>query len=162
MNHATTRRRSTALRGGALAMAVAFSAPWMAGCAPDQAALALGANQSQVALRSIQQRWFETDDTALVLRATLATLQDLGFVIDKADAQLGTVSATKVGGGSNTWTGEQLALKLTVTVRTIGEKRTLVRANAQWGLKPVEDAGTYQTFYNSLSKGLFLEAHTVE
>ena len=94
-----------------------------------------------------------------MLRGTLATLQDLGFVIDKADAALGTVSATKVSGDA--WTGNK-ALKVTVTVRTIGQNRTLVRANAQWGLDTVEEPKPYQDFFSSLGKGLFLEANTVE
>lgn len=131
----------------------------LAGCAQNNTDLALAAEESQVKLRSIQQRWFDTADTALVLRGTLATLQDLGFVIDKADAALGTVAATKVSGDA--WTGNK-ALKVTVTVHTIGQNRTLVRANAQWGLDTVEEPKPYQDFFRSLGKGLFLEANTVE
>ena len=45
-------------------------------------------------------------------RVILATLQDLGFVIDKADKELGSISATKLDG---------FALKMTVSVRPKGE-----------------------------------------
>lgn len=47
--------------------------------------------ESQVALRSIQSRAFNTRDTKKTLRTVIATLQDLGFVIDKADQELHTM-----------------------------------------------------------------------
>ena len=65
-------------------------------------------NQSQLEKRSYQTRAFDTSDKEKVLRATIATLQDLGFVIDKADLTLGTVSATKLNA---------YLLKMTVSVR---------------------------------------------
>lgn len=127
----------------------------LSGCAQQGAGLALAAEESQVQLRAIQQRWFETGDTSQVLRGTIATLQDLGFVIDKADNDLGTVSGTKIA-------GQSIALKITVTVRTLSEARTLVRANVQYGLERVEEPGPYQSFFASLGKGLFLEAHALD
>ena len=64
-------------------------------CATTQQRL-LDSDSSQVQLRSIQTRAFETTDKEKTLRTIMSTLQDLGFVIDKADATLGTVSATKL------------------------------------------------------------------
>ena len=86
-------------------------------------------------------------------RVILTTLQDLGFVIDKADKELGSISATKLDG---------YALKMTVSVRPRGESQLLVRANAQFRLKAVEDPKPYQDFFAALSKSMFLEAHQVE
>ena len=67
------------------------------GCASTQKNI-LATQESQLRLRTIQSRVFETGDSQQVLRVTLATLQDLGFVIDKANEALGTISGTKRSG----------------------------------------------------------------
>ena len=113
----------------------------------------LSTDKSQVELRQIQTRAFDTTESEKTLRNVMATLQDLGFVIDKADGTLGTVSATKLQG---------YQLKMTVTVRSRGDKQTMVRANAQYQLKAVEDPEPYQNFFTALSKAMFLEAHQVD
>lgn len=113
----------------------------------------LKADESQVALRSIQTRAFDTTDKKTTLRTVVSTLQDLGFVIDKADDILGTVSGTKLNG---------YQLRITVTVRPRGETQMLVRANAQYGLQAVEDPGPYQDFFTALEKSMFLTAHQVD
>jgi len=51
---------------------------------------------------------------------------------------------------------------MTVIVRPRGEKQLLVRANAQYGIKSVEDAATYQDFFTTLEKAIFLTAHQVD
>jgi hypothetical protein len=37
-----------------------------------------------------------------------------------------------------------------------------VRANAYYNVDPIEDPATYQDFFTSLSKALFLTAHEVD
>lgn len=64
----------------------------------------LESEQSQVKLRQIQTRAFDTTDKPKMLRAILSTLQDLGFIIDKADMDLATISATKLDGFQLTMT----------------------------------------------------------
>ena len=110
-------------------------------------------SQSQLQKRSYQSRAFDTPDKEKVLRATIATLQDLGFVIDRADLTLGTVSATKLNA---------YLLKMTVSVRTKGKEQMIVRANAQFNVTPLEDPQPYQDFFNSLGKSLFLQAQEVD
>ena len=82
-------------------------------------------NEAEVSLklRSIQTRSYDTTNANNALRVAMATLQDLGFVIDNADADLGTVSATKL---------DNAATKMTITVRARGKTEILVRANAQY------------------------------
>ena len=109
-------------------------------------------NESQLQKRSYQTRAFDTEDKQKVLRAVIATLQDLGFVIDRADSTLGSVSATKL---------DSYLLKITVSVRPRGDQM-LVRANAQYNIAPVEDPKPYQDFFSSLSKSLFLQAQNVD
>jgi len=130
---------------------IAFSINVM-GCASTQERL-LDSDSSQVQLRSIQTRAFDTTDKEKTLRTVIATLQDLEFVIDKADESLGTVSATKL---------KHYALRMTVTVRPRGENQLLVRANAQYNVSPVTDPETYQQFFAALEKAMFLTAHNVD
>lgn len=113
----------------------------------------LAAEQSQVKLRAIQTRAFDTTDREATLRTIMATLQDLGFVIDDADETLGIVSATKL---------DKYALRMTVTVRPRGATQLLVRANAQYNLRAVEDPEPYQQFFASLGKAMFLAANQVD
>ncbi len=135
-----------------LALILVVSSLVLVSCAPSTKQV-LATSESQVKLRAIQTRSFDTTDKNKMLRTVIATLQDLGFIIDKADANLGTVSATKL---------ERYNLKVTVTVRERGDSQLLVRANAQYNITPVEDPEPYQQFFNSLSKAVFLTAHEVD
>ena len=112
----------------------------------------LGAEE-QVKLRSMQSRAFDTIDKKKTLRTVIATMQDLGFVIDKADETLGTISGTKLDG---------YALRLTVSVRPRGKSQLVVRANAQFNITAVEDPEPYRNFFTSLEKAMFLTAHSVD
>lgn len=122
-------------------------------CQTDSRAQLLASSESQVALRSIQTRVFDTTDRETTLRTAIATLQDLGFVIDKADADLGAVSATKL---------DRYMLRMTVTVRPRGQTQTLVRANAQYQDREVTDPEPYQHFFVALEKAMFLTAQQVD
>lgn len=124
----------------------------LAACAPSTHQV-LATGESQVQLRSIQTRAFDTTDREKTLRTIISTLQDLGFVVDKADGTLGSVSATKL---------ERYALRMTVTVRPRGETQTIVRANAQFNIHAVEDPEPYQRFFDALAQAMFLTAHKVE
>ena len=121
-------------------------------CASTQEHL-LDTDAAQLQLRSIQTRAFDTTDKDKTLRTIIATLQDLGFVIDKADASLGTVTATKL---------DRYALRMTVTVRPRGTTQLLVRANAQYETTPVNDPLPYQQFFTALEKSMFLAAQQVD
>ena len=121
-------------------------------CAPSTKQV-LATNESQVKLRAIQTRAFDTTDRQKMLRTIIATLQDLGFIIDKADHVLGTVSGTKL---------DSYELRMTVATRPRGETQLLVRASAQYEIYAVEDPEPYQQFFEALSKALFLAAHQVD
>jgi starvation-inducible outer membrane lipoprotein len=108
---------------------------------------------SQVQSRQIQTREYDRLGKRDALRSILSTLQDLGFVIDKADYELATITATKL---------QDYQIRMTVTVRERDEERMSVRANARFNEKPVEDPTAYQDFFAALDKSLFLTMHKID
>lgn len=124
----------------------------LSGCNTSQNQV-LSAEESQVKLRSMQTRAFDATDRNKMHRTVIATLQDLGFVVDHADETLGSVTGTKVDG---------YAMRMTVTVRQRGTSQLAVRANAQYNLRAVESPEPYQQYFEALSKALFLTAHEVD
>lgn len=109
-----------------------------------------------VELRAMQTRAFDTTDRTQTLRAIVATLQDLGYTLDKIEPPAGTVSATKLS-----------VLRLTAVAYPYGESRIMVRANAMVKMPAentqVDDPLFYQQlFFEPLSKAMFLQALQVE
>jgi hypothetical protein len=147
-----TRNRLLALVAvGLVVLTSACAAP-----NPDEILLS---KKGAVELRAMQSRAFSTADRPTVLRAVIATLQDLGYTIEKVEPSAGTVSALKLA-----------ALRLTATVYERGSSETVVRANALVRLQTtsnrqnqVDDPEFYQKFFfEPLSKALFLTALQVE
>ncbi len=146
-------KKNTFIRLSLVAL-ITSSVVLLTGCETMQArVLDSSANQSAVQLRAMQSRAFETTDRQKTMRTVIATLQDLSFVIDKADMELGSISATKLDG---------YALRMTVSVRPHSEKRVVVRANAQFNIQPVTEPKPYQDFFTALEKAMFLTAQAVE
>lgn len=130
----------------ALALAVAA-------CQTKDAAMAVTpSSKSAVELRAMQGRVFDTADRGKTLRTVIATLQDLGYSIEKVEAGAGTVSARKLAN-----------LQMTVSVFPRGAKQMTVRANAvvttEAAAAQVDAPEFYQQlFFEPLSKALFLTA----
>ena len=113
----------------------------------------------QLAARQIQTREYSTLDKAMTLRAVVSTLQDLGFIIDTADADLGTVTATRLYQHAKY---ETYSMRMTVTVREREASRIAVRVNARLQDKAIVNPETYQDFFAALDKGMFLVLHQVD
>jgi hypothetical protein len=124
----------------------------LAGCATTTPTNIAGGG-TQLETRQIQTREYDTLDKAMTLRSVIASLQDLGFTIDQADAELGTVTATRL---------DQYTMRMTVTVVQKEGERISVRANARIGENAVLDAPTYQDFFVVLDKAMFLTLHKVD
>ncbi|MGH7769610.1 MAG: hypothetical protein ACREQP_19355 [Candidatus Binatia bacterium] len=105
--------------------------------------------EGQQKLASIRSRSFETTDREKMLRAVITTLQDLGFIVDRADYEHQSVSGTKL---------DQYLLRWTVTVLPQGASRLAVRAQARYDVTPVLEPEPYQKFFAALSRTVALEA----
>ena len=124
----------------------------LAGCATTTP-VDISGTGTQLETRQIQTRQYDTLNKALTMRSVVATLQDLGFTIDQADAELGTITATRY---------HEYTMRMTVTVVQRGEERVSVRANARIGENAVTDAATYQDFFAALDKAMFLTLQRVD
>jgi hypothetical protein len=143
------------------------------------------ADESQVMLRNAQSRVFETQDRARLLAAIVATMQDLGFMVEALDPELGIVSGTRFdpteGDGTfdptyHLYDDQSLLVltrtyrswgpfmhradlvRITVTVRRRNEKQLVVRANAQFYMRAVEQAEPYQRFFTALEQAMALQS----
>ena len=123
----------------------------LVGCATSPANVA--GTGTQLEMREIQTREYDTLDKAMTMRSVIATLQDLGFTIDQADADLGAVTATRL---------HEYTMRMTVTVVERDNQRISVRANARINEDGVTDAATYQDFFVVLDKAMFLTRHKVD
>ena len=122
------------------------------GCAapaPSQDLLAL--TEAQMKIRSIQTRTFDVKDRQLAMRGVIASLQDLGFIIERANEPLGLVTAARFA-EPNFYD----VVGVTVTVRQESAGRMTIRANAIYNNKPIEDPKVYQNFFASLERSLFI------
>jgi hypothetical protein len=120
-----------------------------------------------------------------MIEAIVATLQDLGFQIGVLDETLGIITGKKFleaerPSGSRLpsyllYDDESLVVfnrsfrtwgpfyrrsdlvRLTVTIRKRNTKQLIVRASAQYYLRPVEKAEAYQKFYAALRQALLTQ-----
>ena len=145
----------------------------------------LMSEDSQVKLRSIQTRVYDTTDKAAILRAVVATMQDLFFDIDVLDENMGVVSGKKLFNDDTGWANhpsyylyetDELIIfnsnyrtwgpfhyrndltRLTVTIRPKENTRSVVRASLQYNIRAVESPEMYQRFFKILGNALFLAA----
>jgi hypothetical protein len=136
--------------GAAMMAAFALS---LSACQTDSKRQIMLTDKTAVELRAMETRSFDTADRALALRNVISTLQDLGFIVDKVDDALGTVSGTKLSG---------YAMHMTVTRRPHGEKQIAIRASAEYNLTAVSDPKPYQQFFTALEKAMFLTANQID
>ncbi|CAM2833827.1 hypothetical protein [Helicobacter burdigaliensis] len=129
---------------------------FLSACSPSSKQMIIEDTQ-QVKLRSFQTKTYEYSKQK-VAKSSVAALQDLGFIVDKADMATGTVTATKLLKGAK--------MKMTLVIREEGKNRATIRANAQYSSassmpSAVEDPEVYQAFFNVLDKAVFFENEQV-
>lgn len=107
-------------------------------------------------VRSLQTRTFDLNDRHAAIRGVMASLQDLGFIIERANEGLGLVTAARFA-EPNYYD----VLTITVTVRQETGDKMSIRANAIYNNKPIDDPKVYQNFFAALQRALFFsqESH---
>lgn len=124
----------------------------LCGCVPPQPGPELLAlTEAQMKIRSAQTRTFDVKDRQVAMRSVIAALQDLGFIIERANDALGLVSAARFA-EPNYYD----VLGVTVTVRPQADGQVMIRANAIYNNKPIEDPKVYQNFFATLERSLFV------
>lgn len=124
----------------------------LSGCAaPEPSQDLLAPTEAQMKLRSFQTRTFDVTDRRAAMRAVIAALQDLGFIIERANEPLGLVTAARFA-EPNFYD----VVGVTVTVRAQAEGRMMIRANAIYNNKPIEDPKPYQNFFATVERSLFI------
>ena len=145
----------------------------------------LMSERSQVRLRSVQSRVFETTDKVRLMKAAVAAMQDLFFRIEVLDEDLGIISGKKMYNLDSGWADnptyygyktDKLIIfntifrtwgpfqyrsdltRMTVTVRPKETTRSLVRVSVQYNLRAVEDPEMYQKFFKTLEQSMFLSS----
>ncbi len=122
------------------------------GCAaPQPSQDLLAPTEAQMKIRSAQSRSFDVKDRQVAMRGVIAALQDLGFIIERANESLGLVTAARFA-EPNYYD----VVGVTVTVRPQADGRMMVRANAIYNNKPIEDPKVYQNFFATLERSLFV------
>jgi len=138
-----------------------------------------GAPPSQLERRSFQTREFDTPDTRLVMKAMINVLQDMGFQIGNADADLGLLTATKwvnidhskketkKARKDGRTLSKSLVLESTANVSAYAGDQSRVRVNflerilddagATMAVSQVDDPRFYQQFFANVDKGIFLQ-----
>jgi hypothetical protein len=145
--------------------------------------------ESQVKLRAAQSRVFDTTDRRRTLEAIVDAMQDLDFKVEVLDEHLGIVSGKKfveneaaygtdptyllyrpdtllfLTRNYQTWGPFQHRsnlVRLTITVRKRNKTQLVVRASAQFYMRPVENPVPYQMFFRTLEQALFLRGRMEE
>ncbi len=139
---------------------------------------------SQVKVRTAQSQVFDTTDKRGAIEAVVATFQDIGFQVTVLDEELGIISGKKYVDLERPTQGfdpsyflydvEGLMVfnkaflswgpfykrsdlvRLTVTVRERNEKQLVIRASAQFYLRPIEAPKPYQSFFRTLRQTMFI------
>lgn len=168
---------------------VMVAAMLVAGCEQGIPPEALALSQVSVEKRTLQTRYFDTEDEAKMLTAAVGVLQDLGFTLEESESNLGVLLATKdrdaveagqVAGaivaalfGVSMAIDRNQKIRVSVITRPLedGRGRTAVRVTFQrivWNtqgqiskIESLNEPELYQGFFEKLSQSVFLEAHEI-
>ena len=135
------------LATGALALGLGA----IACAAPQPPPDLLAPTAEQMRLRSIQTRSFDVTDRNQAMRGVIAALQDLGFIIERANESMGLVTAARFA-EPNYYD----MVGITVTVRPQEGKKMMIRANAIYNNEPITEPKVYQNFFATLERSMFI------
>jgi hypothetical protein len=124
----------------------------IAGCAspPKEPEALLAVTDEQMKLRNLQTRSFDIADRRTAMRGVFAALQDLGFIIERANEPLGLVTGARFR-EPNYYD----VVGITVTVRQLNDTQTTIRANAIYNNQPITEPEVYRNFFAALERSFF-------
>lgn len=150
----------------------------------------LNLTPEMLAQRQMQTRRFDTLDEQKILKTCAALLQDTGFNIDESEARLGILTASKERDATDPvqWAvfltaaiflgvpippDKDQVMKAFVTTRPVGTEGRQIAVRVVFEravydtdgrltkIEALTEPKMYQTFFEKLSKALFLEAHDI-
>lgn len=134
----------------ATAVLAMFLSPVACVSPPEPPPDLLAPTEEQARLRSLQTRTFEVSSRNQAIRGVIASLQDLGFIIERANEGMGLVTAARFAEPRYSD-----VVAVTVTVRPQEGGKMLIRANAIFNNKPITEPKVYQNFFASLEGSMF-------
>ncbi len=149
---------------------------------------ALQLSSESLKFRQMQTRKYETNDESKILSSGASLMQDMGYVINEIETELGVLVGSKVRDASDaaqtililalsalagtpaTFDKEQM-LRMALVTNPVNKKEIAVRVTFQRivfnnqgqisAREPIIDEKVYKEFFNKLSKSVFLEAHEI-
>lgn len=124
----------------------------ISGCAspPEEPVNLLAPTEEQMKIRNLQTRTFDISDRRVAMRGVISALQDLGFIIERANEPLGMVTAARFAEPRY-----YDVVGVTVTVRKSNETQIKVRVNAIYNNQPITDPEVYRNFFATLERSFF-------
>ena len=143
-----------------------------------------GTEKTQLQIREYQTRTYDVEDELMVLKAVANVLQDEGFIITNAEADLGLITAQKEsniedGGekffsilffGANARYKKNAIVESTANVSQFGKQvkvrvNFLLKAYNNRGelidLGQIDDEQYYQDFFAKVDKGIFIQKENI-
>jgi len=133
--------------------------------------------KTQLEIREIQTRSYNTQDAKLVMKAVMHTLQDDNFIIKQANVDLGLLTAQKEvdlsSGGFSTFLGSgssemryrnnaitEASANISefgdqIRVRINFQHKVLDNKGVSMSIKQIQDARFYQNFFSKVDKSVF-------
>ncbi len=123
------------------------------GCAspPPEPVNLLAPTEEQMKIRNLQTRVFDVSDRRAAIRGVIQALQDLGFIIERANEPLGIVTAARFA-EPNFYD----VVGVTVTIRASSETQMTIRVNAIFNNQPITDPEVYRNFFATLERSFFI------
>lgn len=147
-------------------------------------------SQASLEIRKMQTRKFDTRDEVALLSAGAAQLQDMGYIIDETEKNVGLIVASKDADATNSkQVAEMIAVAMLTGVAPPIDKNQKIRVSfvtipsgtnsgsylaritfqrIVWNdhgriarVETISDPKIYQDFFSGLSKSVFLEANQI-
>ncbi|MCL2463353.1 MAG: hypothetical protein FWF44_11855, partial [Defluviitaleaceae bacterium] len=131
--------------------AVLVTAALLCGCQKNVRDETQATPAAQAAVLVYESRSFDIGDKEKTLRAAIVALQELDFVIDKADEARAAILGDK--------TDRNISRIIEVMVQQKSPEQLVVRVTARIDGKAVNNPEYYQPFFDALSRTLSLAAH---